>query len=157
MGTRWMQNQIPHPISCPDWNLSKNTGRYVENKNTKSSFFHSSSKINKYYFNYYFIIFLKRPILDPKFPLMTLSYFINTFSIEVSSNKRNRKTNPWYDKDCKSAMKEIKESFDDSLKTDKIKIYIALTKRKKCSIFVEDKKIYYTSLRCLLRNFGSRF
>ena len=32
----------------------------------------------------------------------TLSYLINKFSIEVSSNKRNRKTNPWYDKDCKS-------------------------------------------------------
>ena len=32
----------------------------------KSSFFHSSSKIN----NYYFIIFLRMPILDLKFPLM---------------------------------------------------------------------------------------
>ena len=30
----------------PDQNLSKNTGRYVENTNTKSSFFLSSSKIN---------------------------------------------------------------------------------------------------------------
>ena len=49
----------------PAQNLSKNT-RYVENMNKKSSFFHSSSKIN----NYYFIIFLWRPILDLKFPLM---------------------------------------------------------------------------------------
>ena len=32
----------------------------------KLVFFHSSSKIN----NYYFIIFLRRPILDLKFPLM---------------------------------------------------------------------------------------
>ena len=32
----------------------------------KVGFFHSSSKIN----NYYFIIFLRKPILDPKFPLM---------------------------------------------------------------------------------------
>ena len=31
--------QIPHPTSSPDRNLSKNTGRYVENTNTKSSFF----------------------------------------------------------------------------------------------------------------------
>ena len=31
-------------------NLSKNKGRHVKNKNTKSSFFHSSSKINYYYF-----------------------------------------------------------------------------------------------------------
>ena len=30
--------------------LSKNTGRYVENTNTKSSCFLSSSKINQYYF-----------------------------------------------------------------------------------------------------------
>ena len=37
---------------------------------TKSSFFHSSSKIN----NYYFIIFLKRPILDLKFPLIRKPY-----------------------------------------------------------------------------------
>ena len=61
-----MQNQITHPMSSPDRNLSKNTGRYVENTNTKSSFFLSSSKINQYYF----IIFLRRPILDPKIPLM---------------------------------------------------------------------------------------
>ena len=61
-----MWNQIPHPTSSLDWNLSKNTGRYVKNSNTKSSFFLSSSKINQYYF----IIFLRRPILDPKIPLM---------------------------------------------------------------------------------------
>ena len=61
----------------------------------------------------------------------TLSYFIKKFSIEVSSNKRNRKTNPSDDKDCKSERKEIKEALDESLKTDKIKIYKSLTKRKK--------------------------
>ena len=61
----------------------------------------------------------------------TLSYSINKFSIEVSSNKRNRKTNPWYDKYCKSARREIKEVVDESLKIGKIKIYKALTKRKK--------------------------
>ena len=44
----------------------------------------------------------------------TLSYSINKFSIEVSSNKINSKTNPWYDKDCKSARREIKESLDES-------------------------------------------
>ena len=41
------------------------------------------------------------------------------------------KTNPWYDKDCKSARREIKEALDVSLKIDKVKIYKALTKRKK--------------------------
>ena len=62
----------------------------------------------------------------------THSYSINNFSIEVTSNnKRNRKTNPWYDKYCKSARREIKEVVDESLKMDKIKIYKALIKRKK--------------------------
>jgi hypothetical protein len=61
----------------------------------------------------------------------TLSYSINKFSIEVSSNKKNRKTNPWYDIDCKNARREIREALDDSLKINNIKIYKALTKRKK--------------------------
>ena len=49
----------------------------------------------------------------------------------ISNNKRNSKTNPWYDKECKSARRAIKEVVDESLKMDKIKIYKALTKRKK--------------------------
>ena len=61
----------------------------------------------------------------------TLSYSINKFSIEVSSNKRNRKANPWYDTDCKNARREIKEALDESLKINKIKNYKALTKKKK--------------------------
>ena len=63
-------------MSSRDQHLGKNTGRYVENTNIKSSFFHSSSKIN----NYYFIIFLRRPILDLKFPLM---YMNTKLSYEV--------------------------------------------------------------------------
>ena len=58
MGTRWMQNQIPHRMSSLDRNLSKNTMRYVENTNKKSSFFLSSSKINQYYFIILTIILL---------------------------------------------------------------------------------------------------
>ena len=58
VGTRWMQNLIPHPMSSPDRNLSKNTGRYVKNTNKKVVFFFSSSKINKYYFNFLNIILL---------------------------------------------------------------------------------------------------
>jgi len=61
----------------------------------------------------------------------TLSYSINKFSIEVSINKGNSKTNPRHDKDCKSARRAIKEVVDESLKIGKIKIYKALTKRKK--------------------------
>ena len=88
----------------------------------------------------------------------TLSYYINNFSIEVSSNKKNRKTNPWHDKDCKSTRREIKEYLNESLKIDKIKIYKALTKRKKMQyIHKKNKKISYTSLRWLLRNSGGRF
>ena len=63
----WMQNLIPHPTSYPDQNLSKKTGRYVENTNKKISFFFSSSKINKYYFIILTIILLihfRRPILS---------------------------------------------------------------------------------------------
>ena len=58
VGTHWMRNQIPHPKSSPNRNLSKNTRRYVENTNTKSSFFLSSSKINQYYFIILTIILL---------------------------------------------------------------------------------------------------
>ena len=32
---RWMQNLISHPTSSLDQNLSKNTGRYVENTKKK--------------------------------------------------------------------------------------------------------------------------
>ena len=60
-----------------------------------------------------------------------LSHSIKKFSIEVSSNKRNKKTNPWYEKYCKSARREIKEAIDESFKIDKVKIYKSLTKRKK--------------------------
>ena len=35
----WMRNQIPHPTSSLNRNLSKNTGRYVEYTNKKNSFF----------------------------------------------------------------------------------------------------------------------
>ena len=70
VGTHWMRNLIPHPTSSPDRNLSKNTGRYVENTNTKSSFFLSSSKINQYYFIILTIILwihFRRPILSGNF------------------------------------------------------------------------------------------
>ena len=61
----------------------------------------------------------------------TLSYSVNKFSIEVSSNKKYSKTNLWYDKDCKSASRAVKDVDDESLKIGKLKIYKALTKRKK--------------------------
>ena len=39
VATHWIRNLISHPGSSLDQNLSKNTGRYVENTNKKSSFF----------------------------------------------------------------------------------------------------------------------
>ena len=45
VGTRWMQNLIPHPTRSPDRNLSKNIGRYVENTNKKVVFFIVSPKL----------------------------------------------------------------------------------------------------------------
>ena len=81
-----MQNLIPHPTSSPDGNLSKNTMRYVENINKKSSFFQwQICQFNHYgwliLLKFYWFLnsnsqkiilarFLIRPILDPKFPLM---------------------------------------------------------------------------------------
>jgi len=64
-----------------------------------------------------------------------LSYSINKFSIEVSSNKRNSKTIPWYDKDCKSMRTTIKEVVYESLKIGKIKIYKDLTKKRKNAVY----------------------
>ena len=38
VGTRWMRNLIPHPMSSPDQNLRKSTRRYVENTNKRVVF-----------------------------------------------------------------------------------------------------------------------
>ena len=74
VGTRWMQNQIPHPTSSPDQNLSKNKGRYVENTNTKSSFFLFFLQ-NQLILFYYFP---QEAHFELKFPLMCL---INSSSL----------------------------------------------------------------------------
>ena len=66
----WMWNLILHPTSSTDWNLSKNTGRYVKNTNKNVVFFFSSSKINKYYFiilTIISIVHFRRPILSWNF------------------------------------------------------------------------------------------
>ena len=56
VGTRWMWNQILHPTSSPDRNLSKNTMRYVENMNKKVVFFNdkyvnSTIMVDLFYWN----------------------------------------------------------------------------------------------------------
>ena len=78
---------ILHPTSSPARNLKKNTGRYVENTNKKSSFLlwqicqfnhYGWLILLKFYWflnsnsqNWLFVRFLIRPILDPKFPLIS--------------------------------------------------------------------------------------
>ena len=42
MGTHWMRNFILHPMSSPNQNLSKNTGRYAKNTIEKSTFFYDT-------------------------------------------------------------------------------------------------------------------
>jgi hypothetical protein len=61
----------------------------------------------------------------------TLSSSINNFSFEVFCKMNNRKTNPWYDKECKNARKPIRDDSNESLKLDKINTYNSLIKRKK--------------------------
>ena len=62
---------------------------------------------------------------------MALSSSINKLSITISGKNNNRKTNPWYDNDCKNARRDIKEANEESLRIDKINNYKALIKIKK--------------------------
>jgi hypothetical protein len=64
----------------------------------------------------------------------TLSTSINKFSFEVSCKKKNRTTNPWYDKECKIARKSIRDASNESFKLDKINTYKSLINRKKSTI-----------------------
>ena len=95
VGTRWMWNLIPHPTIPLVLNLSKNTGRYVENTNKKSSFFNdkygkSAIMVESFYWNsigswipthknLLLDRFLIRPILDPKFPLIVYIFICFSF------------------------------------------------------------------------------
>ena len=69
-----MRNQIPHPTSSPDRNLSKN--KYVHSTIMVDSFYWNSigSWIPTHK-NLLLAHFLIRPILDPKFPLMKHALF----------------------------------------------------------------------------------
>ena len=77
-----MWNLSLHPVNSPYRNLTKGDMSKIQTK--KLVFFFSSSKINKYYF----IIFLRRPILDPKIPLM-----INQEDGRSQSTKKTRLNN----------------------------------------------------------------
>ena len=45
--------------------------------------------------------------------------------------KKNRIANPWYDNECKLARKSIRDTYNESLKYDKINRYKAPNKMKK--------------------------
>jgi hypothetical protein len=51
---------------------------------------------------------------------ITLSNFINKFSIELLCKKENKMANPWYHKECNIAIKYIENASNDSLKYDEI-------------------------------------
>ena len=100
-GTRWMWNQIPYLTSSLARNLSKNTGRYVENTNKKVVFLYDkyvnlTIMVDLFYWNsivswipnqkslllaHFFI----RPIFYPKFPLMikNMKKFSPTFMFSI--------------------------------------------------------------------------
>ena len=83
VGTRWMQNQIPHPTTSPDRNLSKNTMRYVENTNKISSFFlMTNMSIQPLWLTYFIEILL---VLEFQ---LTKSYF-GTFSYKAHFRPQN--------------------------------------------------------------------
>jgi hypothetical protein len=58
----------------------------------------------------------------------TLSTYINKFSFELSCKKNNRKTNPWFDKECEIARKSIMDASNESLKLDNINMHKSLIK-----------------------------
>jgi len=60
----------------------------------------------------------------------SLSFSIKKFSLEISTKNKDKRTNPWYDNECKHARREIKKSTNESLKVDKINKYKAPIKRK---------------------------
>ena len=56
---------------------------------------------------------------------------VNNFSIEVSSKRKNRNTNPWLDEECKNSRIEINEAMEGPQNIDKIKNYKAVIKMKR--------------------------
>ena len=80
-----MQNQILHPTSSLDLNLSKNTGRYVENKNQKSSFFMTNMSIQPLWLTDFIEILLVLEFQLTKTYFGTFSYKAH-FRPQISSN-----------------------------------------------------------------------
>ena len=81
-----MRNQIPHPTSSPDRNLSKNTMRYVENTNKKSSFFlMTNMSIQPLWLTHFIEILLVLEFELTKFIVGTFSYEAH-FRPQISSN-----------------------------------------------------------------------
>ena len=93
VGTRWMRNQIPHPMSSHDRNLSKNTMRYVENMNKKSSFLMTNMSIQPLWLTYFIEILLVLEFQLTKTNFGTFSYKAH-FRPQISSNDITCKKRP---------------------------------------------------------------
>jgi hypothetical protein len=77
--------------------------------------------------------------------MTTLSTSIKKFFIEVICKKKNRMVNPWCDKECKMAIKVIRDVSNESLKSDKINKYKALIKKKK-RYYINRKQEFFLHL-----------
>ena len=85
VGTRWMRNQILHPRSSPNRNLSKNTMRYVENTNIKVVFLMTNMSIQPLWLSYFIEILLVLEFQLTKTYFGTFSYKAH-FGPQISSN-----------------------------------------------------------------------
>jgi hypothetical protein len=67
------------------------------------------------------LLSFKNNIEDLYHNFTTLSTSINKLSMEVLCKTKNRKTNHWYENECKIAIKSIRDTSNEFLKTDLIK------------------------------------
>ena len=83
--SRWMRNLISNLGISLDQNLSKMTGRYVENTNKKSSFFMANMSIQPLWLTHFIEILLVLEFQLTKTYFGTFSYKAH-FRPQISSN-----------------------------------------------------------------------
>jgi hypothetical protein len=64
-----------------------------------------------------------------------LSTSIKKFSVEVICKNKKNTTNPWYNNECKIAIKSIGDAFNESLKYYQINRYQTLIKKEKKRLY----------------------
>ena len=80
-----MHNQIPHPMSSPNQNLSKNTMRYVKNMNKKVLFFMTNMSIQPLWLTHFIEILLVLEFQLTK-TYFGMFYYKAHFRPQISSN-----------------------------------------------------------------------